>query len=1091
MRKFNPGRLQSDEELKEQFVVRKYELGILLDVLRGNIGSNSCQHALIVAPRGRGKTMLLARAAAEVRTNPEFSKHFLPVRFGEENRDIYNLAEFWFETLFHLAGACATRHPRLSRELREKYAGLTGRWGEEALEEHARAAVLDAADQLNRRLVLMLENLQTLRKFVDEDFGWKLRGVLQTEPQIVLLASATSRFAGLDDATQPYFEMFRVVNLNPMTTDECRCLWEVISRDDVSGRKMRPLEILTGGNPRLLVMVANFSRHKSLRSLMEELVALIDEHTEYFRSNLEALSKTEGRVFIAILDLWQPSSTSEIAARARMDVRNVSTMIGRLIERGALFVQGPKKRRKYAAAEPLFSIYFKLRRSSDEAAIVENLIRFMTVFYSEEEKTEMFSLVIAEARKSSTIREGLDRAAAGLPELARRPDNLTVPKISSTRTIEGDPDQITSAEHRDHTERIDPDLNSALAQQMKEISLAAKEKEFEKVIDLADRFVAAHLKDTSEEWQAPIAWTLNAKGHASTHSGDLKAALLAFREVVQRFGESANSTVQGLVAEALICRGHADRLLGDVDSALLAFDEVVQRLGSSRDNWRRTWVARALICKGIALRESGDNNSALPVFEEISKRFGRSKHVDIQCSVALALHHRADIFWLLGNLETAVSTNEEIVLRFEASSDMDLQQYVAIALVTIGYIREAMGDLHDARSACQKIVDLYGSIWELHRWAAEALLLKGRLLQAAGDSELEESTYDEIIERYGSGQNEELDIWIARALERMAGLQNALGKPDQVVLACDEILERFGATEHREIAPYVARAMGSKGDALRELGNFDSAISVFDESLERFGGSEDPVLNLVSAVSLISKGSTLVVLEQLDAAVDVFEESVARFGNSKDSSLLWWVALAMRWKALVLMRSGNDQAALVAYDEIVNRFQAADDSDLRESILEARIDKAKLLILTGYPENAVRELRELEQSIEELDEERAVQIRWHAHYQSTRALLARNDLEAALEMFRSLHKEFVPSDERMLRKMIELTPQLIAGGASAFDLVEILSGDRDKSLTMAPLLVALRQHAGEAVRAPEEVMKVASDIRLQIDGEGSGTFEST
>ena len=80
IRKFNPGTYQSDEEIISQFVVRNHELNIVLETLQGNIHSPSCQHVLIVAPRGRGKTMLLARVAAELRTNDGFSQHLLPVR---------------------------------------------------------------------------------------------------------------------------------------------------------------------------------------------------------------------------------------------------------------------------------------------------------------------------------------------------------------------------------------------------------------------------------------------------------------------------------------------------------------------------------------------------------------------------------------------------------------------------------------------------------------------------------------------------------------------------------------------------------------------------------------------------------------------------------------------------------------------------------------------------------------------------------------------------------------------------------------------------------------------------------------------------
>ena len=324
IRKFNPGMFQSDEEVIEQFVVRKRELEIVLEVLRGNINSASSQHVLVVSPRGRGKTMLLARVAAEVSTNDEFSDCFLPVRFMEESHEIFNLADFWLDTLFYLARGSAKHDPLLAEELRKTHADLTDHWHEKALAGRAHAAVLEATDRLGKKLVLMVENLQALCTNVDKDFGWKLRGALQSEPEIMLLATATSRFEGLDDADQPFFELFRIVTLEPLPTEECRRLWQVVSGGAVSRREIRPLEILTGGSPRLLVIIAEFAEHRSLRQLMEELVTLVDDHTEYFRGHLEVLAKGERRVYLAVIDLWQPSSTGEIAARARMDVRNVS-----------------------------------------------------------------------------------------------------------------------------------------------------------------------------------------------------------------------------------------------------------------------------------------------------------------------------------------------------------------------------------------------------------------------------------------------------------------------------------------------------------------------------------------------------------------------------------------------------------------------------------------------------------------------------------------------------------------------------------------------------------------------------------------------
>ena len=288
LRKWNPGLLQSNDAVREQFVVRQHELAVVLEVLRGNIKAPSCQHVLVVAPRGRGKTMLLARVAAELHADTGLSEHLLPVRFVEESQEIFTLADFWLETLFHLARESAGYDPEVAREVRETHADLSGRWGEETLGDQALAAVLWAADRLGRQLVLMVENVQALCDTVDDGFGWKLREVLQSEPRIMLLATATSRFQELDDAREPFFELFRPVELEPLSTEECRELWHVVSGDAVSAREMRPREILTGGNPRLLVTVAGCGPPRSLLRLMDELVTLIDEHTESVRSHMEA-----------------------------------------------------------------------------------------------------------------------------------------------------------------------------------------------------------------------------------------------------------------------------------------------------------------------------------------------------------------------------------------------------------------------------------------------------------------------------------------------------------------------------------------------------------------------------------------------------------------------------------------------------------------------------------------------------------------------------------------------------------------------------------------------------------------------------------
>ena len=194
--------------------------------------------------------------------------------------------------------------------------------------------------------------------------------------------------AALADVEAPFYELFRTLLLVPLPLSECKVLWEAVSGETRSEREIRPLQILTGGDPRLLVIVAGLSRHRSLRELLHELVALIDDHTEYFRSHLDHLGKTERRVYVALIDLWRPSTTAEIAARARQDIRATSSLLGRLVKRGAISYEGKGQKRLYQATQPLYSIYYKLRRQGDEAA-VQGLVNWMIACYTTDDALEV------------------------------------------------------------------------------------------------------------------------------------------------------------------------------------------------------------------------------------------------------------------------------------------------------------------------------------------------------------------------------------------------------------------------------------------------------------------------------------------------------------------------------------------------------------------------------------------------------------------------------------------------------------------------------------------------------------------------------
>ena len=381
IKKYNPGFL-SDDEIVASFCVRNAEFASLLGSLRASDG-NASVHSLVVGPRGSGKTHLLLRVAAEVRRDDRLSA-FYPIVFAEESYEVATVGEFWLECLHHLA----EQAPEGERAgLRLSYSDLRTTADDRDLAGRCLGTILDFADRHAKRLLVVVENLNMLfADIADPDAGWRLRHTLQTEPRIVLFGSATSRFDEIDHPDHALYDLFRVVTLQALDTEQCNTLWSALSGQPKGSLQIRPLQILTGGNPRLIAVLAGFDKTYSFKDLMANLFDLVDDHTEYFRSHIEALPPQERRVYLALARLWKPATAKEVASQARVNVNKCSAQLGRLVDRGAVLIEdGVTRRRTYYVAERMYNIYYLLRRPGAESHVVDALVRFMAIYYSPDE----------------------------------------------------------------------------------------------------------------------------------------------------------------------------------------------------------------------------------------------------------------------------------------------------------------------------------------------------------------------------------------------------------------------------------------------------------------------------------------------------------------------------------------------------------------------------------------------------------------------------------------------------------------------------------------------------------------------------------
>ena len=963
-RKYNPGFLD-DDELVASFCVRTSEFESIVETLRECTGSANT-HQIVIGPRGSGKTSLLLRVAVEARRDAGLSSAFFPIVFAEESYEISTAGEFWLECLSRLADQAPSREG--DPDLRRSFEDLRTVRDDRTLGGRCLGALQDFSDREDKRLVLMVENLNMMfRDMADSDAGWRLREVLQTEPRIVLLASATSRFDEIDNSEHALYDLFRTLTLGPLDTNECAVLWEAASGRRVPPETIRSLEILTGGSPRLLAIVARFGAGRSFRDLMADLLDLIDDHTEYFKSHLESLPAQERRVYLALADLWKPALTKEIADRARLDTSKCSAQLARLVERGVVQPAGGSARRKqYYLSERLYNIYYLLRRGRGPDRLIEALIRLMASYYSPHELKEIGVHLVHEAQGFDAEMRSLHRSAFArlmeLPALAADREELLAmapPEFAEIPDPGSEPPDAARPD-RDRAGRLDANTDERS-------EAVAAQALFNKAVALADRkraedAMAAYDELVSRFKTSESPFVLDFIAKALVNGGAVlrtlnrwEEALAAWDEVVRRFSEGRTPVLLEMVAKALANRGAVLGTLNRWEEALAACNEVVRRFGESEAPTLLEVVGRALVNRGAALGILNRREEALSVCDEVVRRFGESEAPTLLELVAKALVNRGTALGTLNRREEALSVCDEVVRRFGESEAPTLLELVAKALVNRGTVLRTLNRLEEALATWDEVVRRFGEseALALREQVAAALASRGAVLGTLNRREEALAAWDEVVRRFGESEALALREQVAAALANRGAVLGTLNRREEALAVCDEVVRRFGEGRTPALLEAVATALANRGAMLGMLNRQEEALAAWDEVVRRFGEGRTPALLEAVATALANRGAVLGTLSRREEALAASDEVVRRFGEGRTPALLEAVARALANRGAVLGTLSRREEALAASDEVVRRFGESEALALREQVAAALVNKGSALHALNRPEEAL------------------------------------------------------------------------------------------------------------------------------------------
>ena len=923
-RKYNPGFL-TDKELVESFCVRTAEFDSAIEMLRECDGTAN-PHRIVIGPRGSGKTSLLLRIAAEIHRDDDLSQRFYPVVFAEESYEVSTAGEFWLECLSRLADRAPTEEDAF--DLRRTVGDLRTIRDDRTLGDRCLGALLDFADREGKRLVLTVENLNMMfGEMADGDAGWRLRQTLQTEPRILLLASATNRFDEIDNPDRALYDLFRIVLLRPLGKEECAVLWERVSGCRRDPDDMRALEILTGGSPRLVAIMARFGAQLSFRELLQELLDLVDDHTEYFKSHLDALPAQERRAYLALADLWKPATTREVADRARLETSKCSAQLNRLVERGAVEVAGGSARRKqYYLTERLYNIYYLMRRSRGPKPVVEALVRFMEAFYSPGELTA-FGVRLAGEDAADAEAEALRRLAlvhlVESPKLATHRDEL----------LAGIPGDMAK-----DPARGDGFSNVAVAAAISATLTAEVRETVEVSVKTTEGRAAAR--------------TLLDQAVAIHDEGQTADALAKCDEILSCFGDADDPEVLESVADALVLKGDILAGVNRPENAWIGFAEAIHGVRESGAIVPADIVSIVITGKGGGLNRAPE---ALAAYDDVLDRFGGSDQPAAQYRVATALIRKGAALLALDRTDDALAVLDDAISRFGESDAPSLAEAVASALGTKGYVLLELDRVAEALAALDEAVRRFrnGDVQKTCHQVASTCFLRGFALNQTGSEEEALAAWDEA-----AGLLAKIDVPMSSELAAIAQIQKAtklasLHRLEEALDACDWVLRRYDAIDLPVFPEIGARALVSRAHLLGRLNRIEEALADHNEFMRRYGNEEAPALLEISAAALFNKGDILEKSGRRDEAVIVFDDVVDRFGSGDNPGILEAVAKSLFRKAGVLHRLKQPEDALSALDELVRRFAETDAPMLAEWVAKALVQKGQTLRTLGRLEDAL------------------------------------------------------------------------------------------------------------------------------------------
>lgn len=606
--RFTPSTMPEDL-LERLFVVRQPILERLMGRV-ANLGTTpSPHHTLLVGPRGAGKT------------------HIISLVYHRSKKLIAQGSRFQIAWLPEDPWVIMSYRHLLSEILR----AINPDQRPQSRDEAELDAQLCAVIRENGPALILTENFDQILDTLGEQGQQKLRHLLQTGSNILIIGSTTRLDRNLSDHSHPFFGFFDTIRLTPFSPEEAQKMLVALAiegkdeklrkrlEDDTTLSRICTIAHLAGGQPRLWALLGSALTVEQLDHLTDLLLSRFDDLTPYYQEQLSRLSPQQRLIIAELTFADRPLSADrslsvkELAGRIGADQRSVAKTVNDLTDRGwlepvsTIFADLLDRRRTYyELTEPLARLAFQIKESRGEPLpfIIDFLINWFDADqFRSSDKSTYGQATLMEMGQDEV--GGLVRQLTSLPDsrvpyldlLGRVEDALAAISDGDAEPIMSLPSTLRQAiEHR-----AGPSLNIA------PIRLDLLESALKEVGDVPRR-------QSSAEWVARAE-----RLDREAHSSGSRLMLVHWLAASWRLDE-AEAALDTILLEEDKLTGtdtvaHAYLSAGLLDQAITLFERnLADRERTLGPNHPDTLTSRNNLA--YAYQDAGRLEQAIPLFEQ-------------------------------------------------------------------------------------------------------------------------------------------------------------------------------------------------------------------------------------------------------------------------------------------------------------------------------------------------------------------------------------------------------------------------------------------------------------------------------------------